>query len=372
MSLIRYVTRIHFADRAMEDALPEELRTRGLSAPLILADADAEAALPRLLDCLPPRTRPTVIRVDPDPGLEAAQCLQPGTHDLVIGLGGGAAIDLARLAGTPPSGPRRRRSVGGSGTDTGDGGGVPRMVIPTLPGCLGLGPLALAGNVTGPSLPLGLAAAETRAPVPCVLFCDPWLMRHASPARLAVAGMDGLVHCLEALLSTAWNPPADGMAFDGLRRAGRWLERLCADPTDPEARHEVMAAALNGALATQKGLGAIHALAHAAERLALGAVPHGSLHAAVIGPVLDFNAPAVPERMARAAEALHLSAAPELAGHLTELGYRLGLPRTLAHLGVTPTGAARLAEAAAEAPANRSNPRLACAEDYRNIIEAAS
>ncbi len=360
MSLIRYLTRIHFAERAMEDVLPEELRARGLSAPLILADEDAGMALPRLLDCLPPRARPTVITLGPEPGGEAAECLEPGTHDLVIGLGGATAIGLARLARPAETAPLAKARMG-------EPARMPRMAIPTLPGCLGVGPVTQpAGGHGGTG-----TAGETQAPVPCVVFCDPWLMQHAPPARLAVTGMDALVHCLEALLSTVWNPPADGMAFDGLRRAGIWLERLCQDPRDPDARREVMAAALNGALAAQKGLGALHALAHAAERLKVGAEPHGSLHAAVIGPVLAFNSPAVPDRIARAAEALQLPAPAALAAHLGALGQRLGLAPDLGHLGLAPAGRERWATAAAEAPANRSNPRLASAADYRAMIEAA-
>jgi 4-hydroxybutyrate dehydrogenase len=384
MSLIRYVTRIHFADRAMEDALPEELRARRLAAPLILADSDAGEALPRLLECLPPGARPRVLEIGPAATAsdaladrmsgDAADC------DLVIGLGGAEAIDLARMArpGVPPSissiraaqprplpgrEPRRASEPGFDPLTT----AVPRMAIPTLPGCLGLGPVRTRAV---PSGPVG-AVTEIAAPVPCVLFCDPVLMKYASPERLAEAGMDALVHCLEALLSTAWNPPADGMAFDGLRRAGAWLERLCADPADPEARREVMAAALNGALAAQKGLGAVHALSGAFESLSLSSRGHGGLHAALLGPALDFNAPAVPGRMAQAAEALHLADPSQLPAHLRDMGVRLGLPARLSDLGLTAAGIARLAECAAGDPANRSNPRLATARDYAAMIEAA-
>jgi len=479
MSLIRYVTRIHFADRAMEDALPEELRARRLAAPLILADPDAGEALPRLLDCLPPGARPRIVRIGPGgaQGPAAALAADAGDCDLVIGLGGADAIDLARTArpgpagslhgsqhGSRPGSPAGQvRSAGplpGRVPSAGPGPApVPRMAIPTLPGCLGLGPVRPRSAAPGS----GRAVTGTAAPVPCVLFCDPWLMQYAAPGRLAVTGMDALVHCLEALLSTAWNPPADGMAFDGLRRAGTWLERLCADPADPEARREVMAAALNGALAAQKGLGAIHALAHACESLPVGSpgdgpgygqgyghtdapgqagtghmdagpgygfpagadrtggdqvggprtgggpgardaagdatgdrpadprpdprpdlhpdrhtaphadphTGHGALHAALLGPALDFNAPAVPGRIAQAAEALRLPDPARLPGHLQDLGARLGLPRRLAHLGLTGAGIARLAEVAAADPANRSNPRLATAQDYVAMIRAA-
>lgn len=340
MSLIRYGTRIHFADRVLEDALPEELTVRGIVAPLVVTDAETGEALPRLLDCLPSACRP---QVRPAAQL-AAQA--PAIHDCdaLIGLGGRLALDMARVV------PCR----GGVGE-------APRMTVPTLPGCLGFGPIGVGA----------------RAPVPDVVFCDPALLALAPSARLAASGMDVIVHCLEALLSTAWNPPADAMAFDGLRRAGRWVERLCARPGDGEARCEVLAAALNGALAGDKGLGAIHAIAHAVEGMVIeggageGGAGHGTLHAALIGPVLAFNAPAVPDRLASAADALRLPGPDALAGHLTALGARLGLPVTLRHLGLTQAGIARLAAAAAEDRANRTNPRMASTADYRAMIEAA-
>jgi len=337
MSLIRYVTRIHFADRALEDALPEELRARRIVAPLVVTDADTGDALPRLLDCLPPGCRPQVVEPDGPP---------PADCDGAIGLGGVRALDRARSV----------PMIGGRA--------IPSLVVPTLPGCVGLGPPAATPGA-GPARPRRMQDW----PVPDAVICDPALLVLAPRARLAAAGMDALVHCLEALLSTAWNPPADGMAFDGLRRAGTWLERLVADPRDGEARCEVLAAALNGALAAQKGFGAIHALSHALE--AMGAGAHGELHAALAAPVLAFNAPAVPERMASAAEALRLPGPEGLAAHLAGMGARLGLPVRLAHLGLTAAGIARVAAAAAEDRANRSNPRHATAADYRRMIEAA-
>jgi len=354
MSLIRYVTRIHFADRVLEDALPEEFRTRGISAPLIVTDDDTGEALGRLIDCLPAGCRPKVLEAGasavggdaPVDRIRRALGGDPGTrgHDATIGLGGVLALDLARI------GAQRRT------------GALPAMAVPTLPGCVGLGPV---GSY------LDGSARQMAWPVPDVVFCDPGLLLLARPERLAMAGMDALVHCLEALLSTAWNPPADGIAFDGLRRAGAWLERLVADPGDPEARCEVLAAALNGALAAQKGFGAIHALAHALEPLSGGTSAHGSLHAALVGPVLDFNAPAVPDRIATAAEALRLAQPDALSQHLAALGGRLGLPVRLGHLGLTAAGLDRVAAAAAEDRANRTNPRHATATNYRRMIEAA-
>lgn len=349
MSLIRYLTRIHFAERAIEDALPEELRGRRISAPLLVTDADTGAALPRILDCLPLGCRPRIMALTgydtlslTAPEIAALSAEAPREHDATISLGGGRAHDMSRLAAAS----RDREMF--------------RIAVPTLPDCLGLTPSArLPGDSPLPDWQ-----------IPVAVICDPSLMLLAPRARLAVAGFDALILCLESLLSIGWNPPAEAMAFDGLRRAGDWLERLVADPENVEARREVLAAALNGALASQRGLGAIHGLANALDAIS-GSAAHGTLHAALVAPVLRFNAPAVPECMARVCEALRLPPDADAAAHLQDMGVRLGLPRSLAHLGLTPAGIKRAAEMVGEDRATGTNPRHTTAADYRRLIEAA-
>jgi alcohol dehydrogenase class IV len=195
--------------------------------------------------------------------------------------------------------------------------------------------------------------------------------------------MDALVHCVETYLATAWNPPADGMALEGVRRAGRWLRRAVEQDRDVEARREMLAVALNGALAGQKGLGAVHALAHALEAelsacgsAAVGAARmHGALHAALLPPVLRFNAPAVGERYATLAWALGEGGSSGQAVALSELlaglGRQIGLPSGLDGIGFSPEALERAAAAAAEDAANRTNPRHATPPDYRAMLAEA-
>jgi 4-hydroxybutyrate dehydrogenase len=376
MSLIRYAARIHFADRVIEDVFPEEVRVRRIAAPLIVVDADTGQALLRVLDCLPLGCRPRILdlsSIEAGTGiwravqralgeggnpLEEGGSVEKGDCDAVIGLGGAVALAVARFANV-------ERAAAGHPSPQWRGSepvAAQVLCVPTLPGCLGLGPQSWSARDQR-----GVALSSR---IPDVVFCDPSLMRPAAPARLAAAGMDALVHCLESLLATAWNPPADAMAFDGLRRASGWLERLVADPGDTDAGREMLAAALNGALASQKGLGAIHAMAHALETLTVSPESHGELHAALIKPALAFNAPAVPERLAIAAEAMQLPDAGGVADHLADLGERLGQPRSLGHLGLTSTGIDRLAAAAARARANRENPRYATAADYKRMFKS--
>jgi alcohol dehydrogenase class IV len=326
MSLITYVTRVHFADRVLEDALPVEMARLGAAHPLLVTDAAGD------LDDLPERVACAL-----PPGMALRPAGDGAARgDAVIALGGSAALRAGRVLGA------RLR--------------CPVIALPTTTADVGLAPI--------PDAP--------EAALPDVVLCDPTLTLAADAAATAAAGMDALVHCLEAYLGTTWNPPADGIALEGLRRARDWLAPAVAAGHDLAARREVLAAALNAGLAAQKGLGAVHALAHALEREAGPALRHGALHVALLPPVLSFNAPAVADRLAGVAEALRVpSGAPALTAALVALGRRIGLPARLDGLNLSAAALDRVACAAAEDAANRTNPRLAVAADYRRMLEAA-
>jgi alcohol dehydrogenase class IV len=207
--------------------------------------------------------------------------------------------------------------------------------------------------------------------VPAVVLCDPTLTLATDPMMTAASGMDALTHCIETYLGTTWNPPADGIALEGVRRAGAYLERAVRDGQDLEARREVLAAALNAGLAAQKGLGGVHALAHALENEAGLSARHGWMHAALLPPMLGFNAPAVGDRFAALCEALRLGPGADLPKALAALGARLSLPLRLDSLRLDHPALKRVARKAADDPANLNNPRLAHTEDYLRILEEA-
>jgi 4-hydroxybutyrate dehydrogenase len=354
MSLISYLTRIHFADRVLEDALGEEITKLGLRRPAIIYDSAAEPgdALERILDALPHTLAPAAPRrapVRPNRAALAreAEIWAQADCDCAIGVGGPAALDLARALGR--AGPAR----------AGMKLAAPVVTIPTTTASVGLGPLA-------PEL-----GTPADARLPTLILCDPTLTVGAGSAETAAAGMDALVHCLEALLSGAWNPPADGIALDGLRRAGRWLPRAVEDGRNLTARRELLAAALDAGLAAEKGFGAVRALAHAVEEEAQLGACHGSLHAALVRPVLAFNAPALSDRLDVAREALGLRASAEPGAALAAFGTRLGLPDRLGGLALGKAALRRAARRAAEDPATLTNPRHATAGDYLAILEAA-
>jgi 4-hydroxybutyrate dehydrogenase len=344
MTLITFVTRVHFADRVLEDALAEELARLGVRRPLVLIEdalAGGEEA-ERLGDALPLDAAPVHFaaraRGPGDAGLrEAAALFAEAGCDGIIGCGGARTLDLARLLG---------------------GSGAPVITVPTGTESVGLGPFAVAFA----------RHAARQAFIPSAILCDATLTTAAGPAATAAAGMDALVHCLEAYLSTAYNPPADGIALDGLRRAALNLEAAVEDGRNLHARRELLAAALNAGLAAQKGFGGIEAAARGLE--AEAGAPHGVLHGAILPEVLAFNAPAVSDRFAAIGAVLGPGAA-DVAERLSRLAERVGLPVRLSAAGIAAPVLPRAARGAAADPANRTNPRLATHRDYQKIMAAA-
>ena len=186
--------------------------------------------------------------------------------------------------------------------------------------------------------------------------------------------MDAVAHCMETFMSAAFNPPADGIALDGLERGWAHIERATRDGSDREARRQMMSASMQGALAFQKGLGCVHSLSHS-----LGGVNpklhHGCLNAMFLPAVVRFNAPSESvkseRRLERMARAMGLASADDVAPALADMNARLGLPSGLAALGVEPAWFDRIIQGALADHCHKTNPRLASAEDYRAMLVAS-
>ncbi len=383
MSVIAYGPRVQFADRAFDEALADELAALGIVRPLVVTDAPGRAALAvgadwreRVRCALPPGSGPAFVDIlgdaagAADPG-RAAAVYAGGGCDGVLGIGGAAALSLARLAGAVAGDTGLLAALARRGA----GPAVPRR--PRAP--VALVPVTTAGGA-GLCPDLRLPAAAPAAPrwlsgaalVPALVVCDPTLTEALPAPATAAAGMDVIAHCVESFLGTTFNPPADGIALQGLRLAAAALPRAVADGRDSEARRDLMAAAVCAGLAAQKGLGGVHALAHALEDVAAeGATPHGRLHAALLPPFLRFNAPAVGDRFHALGEAMRLAPGADLDAALADFGAAIALPTRLAPLGLSAQACDRVARAAEAEPANRTNPRHATARDYRALIEAA-
>jgi alcohol dehydrogenase class IV len=179
-----------------------------------------------------------------------------------------------------------------------------------------------------------------------------------------------MAHCIETYLAPANNPPAEAIALDGLRRAVRHLERAVANGGDREARWNMMMAAMEGAMAFQKGLGAVHALSHPLGSLTELKLHHGTLNALFLPPVLRFNRPAVDDaKWRRLAEAMGLPGDGDVAAAIAALNRRLGLPANLKAMGVPVQILPSMAEQATKDHCNPTNPRKARREDYLALLE---
>jgi 4-hydroxybutyrate dehydrogenase len=376
MSLITYLTKIHFADNVLEDAVEAELEALGLRRPMIVTDGGVAASglVDRLTAGLSAWLDYTVFASTPGRPYEA-ECLAAADVyraqgcDGLIGFGGGSPIDLAKAIAL------RATHDGPLSQYAAHEGGITRIrnILPpivAIPTTAGTG-----SEVVGAAsiIPDEGPAFVLRSPflVPKVAICDPTLTLDLPTHLTAGTGMDALTHCIETYVSTAYNPPADGIALDGLRRVVANIERAVAKGSDLEARREMMAAALNGALALQKGLGGAHAISNALGALSGYDLHHGTLNAVLLPHVLEFNAPAVGDRFAAMKASARVAAGDDLADALRRLGQRLGLPSRLGEMGVDAGGISLAASLAERDHANRTNPRRAHAADYLRIMQAA-
>jgi alcohol dehydrogenase class IV len=192
--------------------------------------------------------------------------------------------------------------------------------------------------------------------MPRVVICDPALTV-GMPAKITVGtGMDALSHCLEAYCAPGFHPMADGIAVEGMRLVAGALRRAVGNPEDLDARADMMAAAAMGATAFQKGLGGMHALSHPVG--ALYDTHHGMTNATFMPYVLSFNRKAIDARITRLAAWLGL-ANPGFEAFLEfvlALRRDLGVPHTLAELGVDDSKAGLIATMAAADPSAGGNP----------------
>jgi hypothetical protein len=214
--------------------------------------------------------------------------------------------------------------------------------------------------------------------MPKAAILDPDLTLALPPGLTAATGMDAIAHCLETFMAPAVNPPADGIALDGLARGWAHIERATRDGQDREARWNMMSASMQGALAFQKGLGCVHSLSHS-----LGGVNprlhHGTLNAVFLPAVIRFNAAAASiqqeQRLQRMAQAIGLAGCDgegqALAEAVRALNARLGLPAGLAAMGVTRALFERVIDGAMADHCHKTNPRIATRDDYQAMLEAS-
>ncbi|MDN7560788.1 iron-containing alcohol dehydrogenase [Burkholderia orbicola] len=378
MSLINYITQIQFDFGAIR-LLGEECARIGIHRPLIVTDKGVRAAglVDTVLDALASATPvPVYDGTPPNPNeaavRDAVAAYRDGNCDGIIAVGGGSAIDLAKGVAVCAThdGPLRGFAVIEGGLARITSRTAPVIAVPTTAGTgseVGRGAVLILddGRKVGVISPFV---------VPKVAICDPALTFGLPSMLTAATGMDAIAHCIETFLAPAFNPPADGIALDGLWRAWRHIERATHYPDDRTARLNMMSASMQGALAFQKGLGCVHSLSHS-----LGGINprlhHGTLNAIFLPAVIAFNqgAPSVrdEDKLNRMANAMGLGCGVEVVPSLRAMTERLGLPTGLAQLGVTREAFPDIVKGALKDHSHKTNPRDASESDYVAILEAS-
>src|SRR5262249_53617071 len=169
-----------------------------------------------------------------------------------------------------------------------------------------------------------------------------------------------------------YNPPADGIALDGLEKAWRYVERATRDGSDREARYNMAMAAMEGAMVFQKGLGAVHALSHPTGGLKGYRTHHGTLNAIYLPAVLRFNEPAVGEKYRKVGQVMGLKESEHNAGGVAMAGAalneRLGIPKGLSSVGLKDETIEKIADGALGDHCHLSTPRQPTREQYIQLI----
>jgi alcohol dehydrogenase class IV len=298
--------------------------------------------------------------------------LRSGGHDGVIAFGGGSALDVGKVIAFMAGQTRPMwdfEDVGDWWTRADPRGIAPIVAVPTTAG---------TGSEVGRAGVITEEASHTKKVIlhplmmPKVTICDPELTVGMPPAITAGTGMDALAHCLEAYCGPFYHPLADGISVEGMRLVKESLARAVRDGQDIAARAQMMSAALMGATAFQKALGAIHALSHPVG--ALHDTHHGMTNAVFMPYVLAFNRPAIEEKIARLASYLGLPGSFDAFMELIlDLRQGVGVPHTLQGLGVGDEHADRIAAMAPHDPTAAGNPvpldESAARQLFRNALE---
>ncbi len=372
-----YPTTIKFGNGRIKE-LPEACAATGMKKPLFVTDKGL-AALPvsaTTLDILDAAGfgRAIFSEVDPNPNeanLQAGiKAFKEGGHDGVIAFGGGSGLDLGKLIALMAN---QNISVWDL-EDVGDWWTrakadviAPIIAVPTTAGTGS--EVGRAGVLTNTSTNSDMKKIIFHPNImPAIVISDPELTVGMPKFITAGTGMDAFAHCLEAYCSPHYHPMSQGIALEGMRLVKENLLRAYNVGEDLEARAHMMSAAMMGATAFQKGLGAIHSLSHP-----IGATyhtHHGTTNAVVMGPVLDFNRSAIEKRIELVAAYLEISGGFDgFRAYVGELNSALGIPANLTDLGAVDPDLDRLTDMALEDPSCGGNPIEMTKENTRKLYE---
>lgn len=374
MATISYLTRIEF-EAGLAAKLPDFCAELAMTRPLLVTDPGLTAlgmtqriadlfegagavGAPPVFDETP--ANPTEVAV-----MEGLALYRQQGCDGILAVGGGSSLDLAKALRllTAHEPPLKLYAATEGGMARIKGPLPPMIAVPTTAGTgseVGRGAVIVLedGRKLGILSPLLL---------PSIAVCDPELTYGLPPGLTAATGMDALAHCLETFMAPAVNPPAEAIALEGLVRGYGAIRTAVAEGDNAEARWDMMMAAMEGAMAFQKGLGAVHALSHPLGALPGAPLHHGTLNAVLLPAVLRFNRESIGAKWQKL-EAI-LGGAPD--AMIAALNDDLGLPSGLSAMGLREDQCPTIAAAAMKDHCHATNPRRATEADYLRILKEA-
>lgn len=371
-----FPTRVVFGAGSVS-LLGQEAQRLGMRRPLVVTDPGIVRA--GLVEALKQSLVANGLHVDTFAGVlenptegnveEGARHYRQHGADAVVAVGGGSVLDAGKLIAL-------RAVCQHSFEELDDALGGDRLIPPSVPPIVAIPTTAGTGSEVGRAGVLTVASTGRKTVVfsphllAKVALLDPELTR-SMPARMTAAtGFDALTHCVEAYLAKGDHPMADAIALAGVDLVAKHLERAFREPADLEARGAMMKAAMMGAVAFQKGLGACHSLAHPLS--SAHGLHHGTANAVCLPAVVEFNRETVPEKVLHVGLLLGGDAAPDAcATALRRLRAALELPAGLRELGVGEAGLEALAALALEDGCHAQNPRACSKADLLQLYQAS-
>ncbi|MEM9343736.1 MAG: iron-containing alcohol dehydrogenase [Pseudomonadota bacterium] len=371
-----YPTAVRFGAGRISE-LADACRATGMSRPLLVTDRGlADMAITtQALDILDAGGlgRALFSDVDMNPSeinlAAGIKAYTDGGHDGVVAFGGGSGLDLGKMVAFMAGQTRPVwdfEDIGDWWTRANSDTIAPIVAVPTTAG---------TGSEVGRASVITNSETQVKKIIfhpkvlPSVVISDPELTVGMPPFITAGTGLDAFAHCVEAFSSPFYHPMSQGIALEGMRLVLENLHKAYADGTDLEARAHMMSAAMMGAVAFQKGLGAIHALSHP-----IGAAHHthhGTTNAVCMPEVLKFNAPAITDRFDQAASYLGIPGGfSGFQAHVDQLNADLAIPLRLSGLGVENPDMDKLITDALSDPSCGGNPLPLDADNVKALYTA--
>ena len=378
-----FPTTISFGPGAIQ-RLPDHLKEVNIHKPLVVTDPGLKAtdvygtASAVLRDSATPfavfgNVRPNPLDEDVEKALDA---YRSNDCDGVIGLGGGSSLDTAKVLRVlvANEGPLTRYDIQAGGNKQIKGPLPPMIAIPTTAGTGS--EVGRCSVIIDPAKGRKILVCHPLM-MPAVAILDPELTVGLPPMLTAATGMDAFTHCLESLTAPVFHPMCDAIAEKGIELVAQYLEQAVKHPHDIEARGYMMMAAMMGAVAFQKDLGAAHSLSHALS--AVCGLQHGLANAICLVPVMRFNREVAAPHYARVARCFgintfdmsDLDATDKATEAVADLERRIEIPGSLAEVGVKEEQFPELTVKAFADPCHQTNPRPCTRENLLMLYKEA-